>query len=93
MAAPNNLLDYTSQSTPAIPDSVSDACASKSPATYRWDRVIELGYDESSDGRWGGNNATEDSLECEDPACFHCGKVGVATKLSRCARCQVASYW
>jgi hypothetical protein len=31
---------------------------SSSPATYRWDRVIELGYDESSDGRWGGNRRT-----------------------------------
>ena len=91
MTTPNNLLDYSNQSTPVVPDSVSGACASKSPAIYRWDRVIELGYDESSDGR-GGNNATEDSLESEDPVCFHCEKV-VAPKISRCARCQVASYW
>jgi hypothetical protein len=96
-----NLLDTSNQSTPNVPDSVSDVCASRSPTGYRWKRVIELGYDESDGGRVsdrgggkegeGRNDATvDDSLDGDEPACFHCGKV--SSELMRCGRCHVARY-
>jgi hypothetical protein len=94
-----NFLDNTNQSTPNVPDSVSDVCASRSTAGYRWKRIIELGYDESYDDGRGeregdgrNNDATvEDSLIGDDvPACFHCGRV--SNGLMKCGRCHVANY-
>lgn len=77
------------QPIPNVPDSVADATAARSPTPFRWSQVVELGYVEDS----GGDNVA--SLENEKPVCFHCGKVPNETessKLSKCARCQVASY-
>ncbi|KAL7526404.1 hypothetical protein ACHAXR_001471 [Thalassiosira sp. AJA248-18] len=76
------------QPTPTVPESVADVNGIKSQ--FRWNQVIELGYEESSDG---GNNAT--NVENEEAVCFHCGKVAEqaeSSKLSKCAKCQVASY-
>ena len=84
---------YTmTHSIPSVPDSISDVSAVRTATTFQWQQVIELGYIESADGD-GAN------VENEEAVCFHCGKMatGVAgatlTKLLKCSRCQVASYW
>lgn len=93
MATPSPKEESTSNDerpTPIVPDSVADVTAAKSSATFRWKQVIELGYEESS----ANNNATD--VENEEAVCFHCGKVAEeaeSKKLSKCAKCQVASYW
>ena len=72
-----------------VPASVADVSAAKAQTKFRWKKVIELGYIESE----AGNAA---NVENEEPVCFHCGKIAnesESSKLSKCARCQVASYW
>lgn len=84
-----NSVPLEEKPTPAIPTSVADATASTSPTKYRWTQVTELGYEEGSN-----NNAT--NVEDEEAICFHCGKVAEeaeGNKLSKCAKCGVASYW
>jgi hypothetical protein len=67
-----------------VPASVADVNAPTSPAKFRWIQVIELGYEENE----GGNDAEE------APICFNCGAAaGEHSKLSKCAKCEVASYW
>lgn len=71
-----------------VPASVADVSAAKTQTKFRWKKVIELGYIESE----AGNAA---NVENEEPVCFHCGKIAnesESSKLSKCARCQVASY-
>ena len=75
---------------PNVPDSISDVTASKAPTQFRWTKVMELGYVES------GGVGTAMDIELEEPICFHCGKdasEAESSKLSKCARCQIASYW
>lgn len=77
------------QPIPNVLDSVADVTAAKSPTAFRWSQVIELGYVEDS----GGGNVA--SIDNDDPVCFHCGKAAnevESSKLSKCSRCQVASY-
>ena len=76
--------------TPNIPESVSDVNASTSPSKFRWIKVVELGYVEDD-----GVGSNGDDLESNGPICFHCGASAASddTKLSRCSKCQVASYW
>ena len=76
---------------PDVPASVADANAAKAPTQFQWKKVIELGYVEDTDG--GGCAA---NVEDGEQICFHCGKAAneaESSKLSKCARCQVASYW
>lgn len=69
-----------------LPTAVADAKAAKAPE-FQWLQVMELGYAEDATR---GNVA---ALENQAPVCFHCGKEAAAdAKLSKCARCQVASY-
>jgi hypothetical protein len=68
----------------AVPASVADVNASTSPSKFKWIQVVELGYEENI----GGNDPEE------APVCFHCGTAaGENSKLSKCAKCEVASYW
>ncbi|KAL3797109.1 hypothetical protein HJC23_000447 [Cyclotella cryptica] len=78
-----------SESTPNIPLSVSDVNASTSPSKFRWAKVVELGYVEDD-----GSGSNGDDLESNGPICFHCGASAPSDdkKLSRCSKCQVASY-
>ena len=74
----------------AVPSTVSDVAAVKTPTQFRWTQVLELGYVEQGPAS---------DVESLPPICFHCGKEGTnvdgeeVIKLSKCARCQVASYW
>ena len=72
-----------------IPSTVSDVNASTSPTQFRWIRVVELGYIENNEASSSGDG------ESEKPICFHCGSTAAEEegKLSKCAKCQVASYW
>ena len=60
------------------------------PTQFRWTQVLELGYVEQGPAS---------DVESMSPICFHCGKESTNAdgeeeiKLSKCARCQVASYW
>lgn len=74
-----------------IPDSLSDVTATtKSPTQFRWKQTLELGYVEAE------GKGTAMNVEDEEQICFHCGKdanQSESGKLSKCSRCQVASYW
>lgn len=79
----------SSQPIPNVPDTVADVNAAKAPAKFRWSQVIELGYEEGSGG-------AANDVENQEPVCFRCGKTAEeaeSKKLSKCAKCQVASYW
>lgn len=51
-----------------------------SPSNFEWKRCAELGYADSPDS----------NDEMAPSVCFKCGKEGV--KLSKCSKCQVATY-
>jgi ribosomal protein L40E len=74
---------------PNVPASVSDVNAASSPAKFRWLQVVELGYVEDNEA-----GAAADDEKGEAQICFHCGAAADPdTKLSKCSKCQVASYW
>ena len=74
----------------AVPTAISDVAATKTPTQFRWTQTLELGYVEQGPAS---------DVESLSPICFHCGKESTNAdgeeekKLSKCARCQVASYW
>ena len=72
-----------------IPSSVSDVNASTTPTKFRWIQVVELGYIEDNEAGSSGDGEVENVS-----ICFHCGTVASEKlKLSKCSKCQVASYW